>query len=254
MNLKHSYQYRLQTARKAVLIYYLVVVILCTINLILTKVTEQGQSFFNGIEASSIFFLFVLGLNTFKEDFYMLLQNGVSRKSTFLSILLYLGTLCGIMAAADMLLSVILANSGSYNMLFTSIYYGLVNNRAPLPNGISQYLCSFIWSLSFYFFASSLGLLITLFYYKAGKILRLVVSISVPAFWLIILPAIDLALAPAGSQSFGIFDTIGRFGLYLAGFSPNHSPNPWIGVLSLVTASILVQLGNWCIARRAVIK
>lgn len=253
MNLKRSYRYRLETAKKAVLIYYFIVVTLCLISLLLTRFVPEEDGIFNGLEMTSIIFLFVVGLNTFKEDFNMLLQNGITRKSVFNSAVLFLATISGVMAAIDMILSVLFASTGSYNMLFTGIYYGFVNNSSALPGGFLKTLCCFVWLAAFYFFASSLGLLITLFYYKMNNLVRIAVSISVPAVFLIILPSIDLILAPAGQESYGIFLAIGRFFMRIMGIFSDRVM-PWIGVLTFLGISFVLHLINWSMVRRSVIK
>lgn len=254
MNLKSSYRYRLKTSMKSVIIYYIVIAILCMINLALSFIYSGDGSFFNGIEVSSMIFLFVIGLNSFKEDFYMLLQNGISRKAIFTSTVLQLATLTGAMALLDYIAAILMNQTGCYNLIFKEIYYWYIEGNNILSLGFSQIIAGFFWSVSAYFLVASLGLLITLFYYKASHAVRLAVSIGVPVVFLIILPSIDMLLAPVGQETLGIFARIGQFILRLVGYGADSAPNPWIGTVSFLVLSAILHSVNWLMMKKALVK
>jgi hypothetical protein len=84
MNLKSVVKYQILDGKIAIPVFYLVV--LCVMALLLVSVSEIGEgssASISGLEMATIIFLFVVGLNAFRETFRRMMQNGVSRKTMF---------------------------------------------------------------------------------------------------------------------------------------------------------------------------
>ena len=62
--------------------------------------THRGSTT-NGITAVTAVYVFVASLCSFKDNFGMSLQTGVSRRSTFLARLCTAGAMCAVMAAVS---------------------------------------------------------------------------------------------------------------------------------------------------------
>ena len=109
MNLKATYKYQLREYKNSVIIYYLVVVLVYIFFGVSTSIMEETNfQSTGGIELSTVIFLFVIGLNSFKETFLMLLQNGISRRTMFLGRMMTAVTLSfGMMAIDRIFLSII---------------------------------------------------------------------------------------------------------------------------------------------------
>lgn len=98
--------------------------------LILTLFIPGLQGTTNGLEVSAFIFLFVIGLNTFKENFGMFLQNGVSRKTIFAGKLLSTCAVCAIMAVVlEVLASLAKLGSGYRDIQLGTLYEMLYSDR-----------------------------------------------------------------------------------------------------------------------------
>ena len=76
MNLKSAIKYQLYNVKKAVMIFYFVIYVL-----IILSSTHFVR--ISGLEFATIIFIFIVGLNWFKESFKILIQNGVSRLTQY---------------------------------------------------------------------------------------------------------------------------------------------------------------------------
>ena len=105
--LQKSTKYQLRDNTRSVIIYYLVVVVIFAFGIISTLVNvarfgaEHIHMTLGNAEVITMIYLFVVGLNAFKENFGMLIQNGVSRRSVFLGRLASFGIMAAIMLVID---------------------------------------------------------------------------------------------------------------------------------------------------------
>ena len=131
-----SYRYQMHDHKKDLIIYYIVIFCIYLLTLVSTaivvaandqQIVVSSQS--NGINIATMVFLFIAGLNSFKENFGMLLQNGVSRRSMFSGRILTMLSLCAGMALLDralllffQFLSTLTKDGVTYGLLFPSVY------------------------------------------------------------------------------------------------------------------------------------
>lgn len=188
--LKPTFRYYLGEYVRPVLIFYLVMVLLVAFSGILAVSVDPGEGthFINGTEMTTAIFLFVCGCLSFKEYFYYLLQNGVSRPTQFWGFMGAAGAACVFCAAADqvliMLLQMVEPSQSLYGMLF------LQNQSGTLGHTFAAML----WSIPVYLLAFLGGYFIATLYYRMNKLLKTVVSIGVPALFLLLLPMADVQL------------------------------------------------------------
>ncbi len=242
MKLKQVFNYQLYDARTAVTIFYGVIL---SINIFFTSVltVHGGEVEFGGMESSTVVFLFIAGLNSFKGPFRFFLANGVSRKTQFWGFILSVPALAGIMALADSLIALLLSRVASYESMYAQLY-GSWYAAGP---GALFWLEKLVWSVLLSSAAMMVGFCITLLYYRMSKLAVVMVSVFVPVFFVVVLPYIDYRLA-GGRISSAIFSFLQR----VTGFA--STPNPYIFMLFCVVASALAGLGSWMLMRRAVIK
>ena len=81
MNIKSVVKYQILDNRTAILVFYIVVV--CVIALFSVSVSDADFARIGGFEMAAVIFLFIVGLNSFRETFRMMIQSGVSRRSMF---------------------------------------------------------------------------------------------------------------------------------------------------------------------------
>ena len=102
MDIKATTKYQINEYIKSIKIFYLVVILVIALFGVLIN-TSASSNFRStgGIEGSAMIFLFILGLNSFKETFLMMLQNGTTRKSMFIGRLLTISVTSVFMAVVD---------------------------------------------------------------------------------------------------------------------------------------------------------
>lgn len=194
MNIKASSRYQIYDYKKAIRVYYLVIFLIIAFFGLLTLIlAESGLFNLGGIEFITSIFLFVAGLNSFKELFLMMLQNSISRKTMFISKLITISVISIIMAVIDR----IIINIGSLIANFTdevsitSFYDMIFEKRVTRLNGFLANLEATIITILIYILLLLIGYFITAAYYRMNKVAKTVVSISVPSFFLILLPLLD---------------------------------------------------------------
>ncbi len=225
-------------------------------SLITVEGSWDGSTFwFGGIEETSYLVFFILGLNMFRENLWMLLQNGISRKSKFLGHLITV--LWGSLAATviNLLLTIILKNFSAYlNSKLLAAGFGRngtvdgplnVSTSVEMIHGLEWNGTTMIIFLLTVFtgliLAASIGYFLTIMYYRLSTFGKAIVSVGVPVFFLIVLPMLD----------FRLFN--GRFTASITSFMAKVT-TPWgTPPVSLFFAMIFI-LAAWLIMRRAPVK
>ena len=249
MNLKTSLKYKLKDNLRSIIVYYFV--ILCVICLIAVSVIvpdSNAKSNIIGMEMATVIFLFVVGLNSFKENFLMLLQNGSSRKTIFTSGVLSMFIISTGMAIIDfIILAVIKLAAGNIKSLKVMGLFEMNYSRHVENIGSFQaHTESLIFQILMYLAFVLVGYFITIAYYRMNKAAKTAVSIGVPVGLFFILPLIDETLMK-GRVSDWINDLFNyAFGL--------HSQNPCHAMVTFLLLSVVFAALSWLLMRRAVVK
>lgn len=201
MNILASYRYQMLDFKKSILCYYLIfvgVLIILPLAAYLTA-PEYTHVSFNGLDFVSLIFLFVMGLCTFKENFLLLLQNGISRKTFFTGKLLTFLSAALIISVFDKIIFGLLTLC---SRVVPWIQAPMLATRTAWPNpDITVFSSEFTTGdlavdfISEFFSALSIlavGGFITILFYRLNKAGKLAVSIGVPALCIIGLPLIDI--------------------------------------------------------------
>ncbi len=254
MRIKPAIRYRLDEYKKVLLVYYLVVAIVYTFLLLTT--TDTGFIFTNidshgttsvsisGIEMSAIIVFFVMGLNSFTETFKMFLQNSISRNTFFKSFVI-VAICAGIgVGFINTLLNLLLSGVERYNTIFQLIYGSRYINSS---NSLAYYFEEFLWSSLIYISVLILGFLIAALYYRLNKLLKYIISIGVPVFFLLVLPVLDVTLAD-GNIHKSIFASI------VYAFGITNGFNPYYAITTFMILSVILWGISYLLVRRAVIK
>lgn len=225
MNTKASFLYQLKEHRKSLIIYY--IVILCVFALIFisnASLDIGSRTELNGLDAATVIFLFVAGLNSFKENFRMLLQNSVTRKSVWLGRILASLAVCVLMAAADRVLILLLKAAASLltgNLSGYSLIEDIYPAAAARLSAPAMHAAGFLLDLSLNISAAALGFMVSLLFYRLNKTGKALVGAGVPILLFVVLPAFDnaaqllLFIGRTFDQAYGL--TAG---------------NPWIAMLT----------------------
>lgn len=254
MNIKATLNYQVDDYKKSLPVYYGVILALLiifggsTIYISMKYSDNSGYSSFSGFDTAAAIFLFSMAISTFKSGFLMLLQNGISRRSTLVSrILSHLGV-AAVMMVIDLLLRYVtefifslFTQNVTFATTFEATYFMSdqgITNVSPLYNAAYLFL--------FYLALLSLGTFIALLYYRMNTILKVLVSAGVPITVFIVLPIIDYNLT-GGKLTIAI----GKFLDFAFGFS---TCQPWHAMITFVIGSIVLYFLSWLLIRRAEIK
>ncbi len=244
MRLKSVVKYNISETKNSILIFYgIMAALLIVFSVISTTVTSGGYSNNSGGEVASAIFLFVVGLNSFKQNFLFLSTNGVTRKTCFYGFVISSLIIATGMAVIDTTYGTILGLSPNYSSLFTQLY----NEWAAEASKPLSILISFVWNAVLYLFTMCLGYFITTLYYRMSKGLKITVSVGIPVFFTIVLPIIDSEVTNGR-----ITKWIGTLFVYLMGVKGENLP--LIGVLSLIIAVALLLAWAFMLVRRAPVK
>jgi hypothetical protein len=201
------------------------------------------QGIFGGLETASMVFIFVVGLNSFKSPFRMLIQSGLSRKTYFISAVSGIFILALAMSAIDS----VNALAGEKLWVYQSTYFQFYGQRYLRWGTFIQYLDGFFWSVSAYSWIAMTGLLITAMYYRMDKTLKLLVSVGVPVLVFIVLPIVEATF------THGLISrSVSRFFSYAFGFA--NGTNPYYSVVSCLIFSAVTGWLTYLLIRRAPVK
>lgn len=249
-------KYQLNSFKRGTSIFYAIFIFVCCF---LAYAGRNGNATSSGLEFSTAIFVFVVGLNIFKESFYFLKANNVSRKDYLIGTALSLISFSAILSIIDIILNrlynIFIDSPMFYEMAFGS--YNKLNNGTL---GIGSYdkinnviwsqgtdiltlLGSFLMQWGLCLLAVSLGLLINLIYYRSNKPLKLIVSIS-PAIVIILINFIS-KIAP------NILKEIGE--IWIKVFE-RQTNNVYTLFISLIIGFLIEISLSYLLVRRAIIK
>ena len=265
MKLKAAVRYYLNDFKKPVIIFYGVLLALFGIQLLLATLLKLRDPSSGGMESATAIFAFVVGLNAFKAPFRLFLQNGLSRKT------LYTGFIAGVLllAAAMTILDQAFGWFRGIFVPYTSSYMERFGSLYKNGGELRGFFDGLLWSFLSYASAAMTGLMIGSLFYRMNKALKLVVSIGVPALFIIIIPLIDslfthgaitafLINVVAFAFGYGVTmrPSTGLFGLLFqfADFEKGIPVFPYRAILFSVISIAVTGVFSFFLIRRATVK
>lgn len=251
MYIKNAVKYALSENRKAMLWFYGIIVFLTVALYTILKLTIDGEiGGSSNMDSSSVIFILIAGITSFAGTFQFFLQNGVTRKTYFLSAALTFLTMALIMTIADMLIgavSVAIFTSSNMTMTGSSLFQLLYRDWLAGKAAAAVYLTEILVRTAVYFLMGMVGIFFGALFYRIGKLLRVLISAGVPVLLFIVLPIIDTTLTNGK-----IFGAIADFFVFVTGFQNGGNPFIFAG-FSLLGAAIAGAL-IWLLVRRATAK
>lgn len=185
MKLGVSVKYQTWEYFKSLRVYYPIVLGLYIAAIIVSNFIKDTTFNIGGIEVASTIFIFVMGLNSFKDSSRFMLQNGVSRAVQGKAILLGLGLMATVMVVIDTAAHLVFRVAMPYTSLLEEIF---VSSYGSSPGAFEVFFSTFLWKLAIYCFIGLTGLFVTTLYVRINKGWKIAVSISVLAFFLVVTP------------------------------------------------------------------
>ena len=165
--------------KKSAIIYYFIFI--CVI--IGLMVVSRGIITMSGIEVSTVIFLFVCGLNSFKSNFYFAKSNGISRRTFIKGLLISSIPIALVMSIIDIIINrisnIFIKSPTLYDMIYgnLSVYSGLVyENNWVQSNSFTNIINTFLFQFSFCLLAYIAGIVINMIYYRSNSYVKVTVS------------------------------------------------------------------------------
>lgn len=225
-------KYQLYYSYKGVIIFY-AIIFLIALALAILGVNSSGRVTFGGLGTATMIYLFIAGLDWFKPSFKFMMANSVSRKNFYYGSIIAFVILAAFAALVDTVISGILGSSISYKSVLMQIY------------GTDFLLTEFLWSFALYTFLLSLGWLITIIYYRANGVMKIIVFV-IPFLMIMLFGYIERQTG--GVMGRAILDFLNR----AMGFAYNNNAN--IGALSFLAAAVAILFFCFLFVRKAPIK
>lgn len=232
--------------KKSAIIYYFIFI--CVI--IGLMVVSRGIITMSGIEVSTIIFLFVCGLNSFKSNFYFAKSNGISRKIFIEGLLISSIPIALVMSIIDIIINrisnIFIKSPTLYDMIYgnLSVYSGLVyENNWVQSNSFTNIINTFLFQFSFCLLAYIAGIVINMIYYRSNSYVKVTVSAIPIAF--IIFSGNLYVINPSLTMK------INSFLDYIFGFDP---VNVFACILTFLVGCLVLSGIAFLLIRKAVIK
>lgn len=258
--IKALIKYQLRDYSHVFLIMYLCVYLLAVLTAISNSFMDAKNGSrvhfgsVSGMELITAVTIFVVGLNSFKEDFKFFSANGVSRKTQFFSTAAALGILSAAFAFVDTVNCVIFKHAVHYFPWFLQMYGPRFGYSKSIFESSSRLVLTpqilfenFLWLLFTYFFVSMIGFFITILYYRMNKGLKIAVSIVVPTVLINGVQPLDYYFFNGKITAF-----IQSFTNAAWGFANGY--NPFIAMFSMFLFAAFFAALAFLLARRATVK
>ena len=209
MKLKAAVRYYLNDFKKSVFLFYGILMAIFLLQLVISALVHEDPGSSSGMEFATTIFLFVAGLNAFKAQFRLFLQNGLSRKTLFTGFVAGLLILAASMTVIDLAFGWFRGLFTPYQTQYMDRFGSLYANKyslAALADGL-------LWSFLSYATAGMTGFLITSLYYRMSKAWKLIVSIGIPMLVFVGIPLIDGLYTNGAITAFGINVLAFAFGI-----------------------------------------
>lgn len=241
MKIKRTLQYYLRECLRPTGIYYLVMVALMLIIFIFGKALGLEESLsISGMETSSWIFLFVLGLNLFKPQFRLLVQNGISRRTQLFSFILCALIISLGVAVIDSIYPLLFGAALDYSSLF----------RVTYDEGAAITFQSVLWSTLLNFAAMSVGFFITTLFYRMNKAVKILVCVGVPVLLFVVMPVLEVFI-----PGFRLFTSMMKFFLWALGIDiATGAVHIWRAFCSFAVLAVASNGLSWLLTRRVTMK
>ena len=249
MNLRPAYKYRFCDMVKGIGVFYAIMVVVMTSVMGMVSYTASNGSEVTGSFSAFVFAasitLFIIGITTIREDLRLMLQNGIGRRTVFVSELLVVLSVSLLLCVAGELLITIgqAVSANRSNVVITDIYQMLYTNGSNYHMSLTQHVESIALAFGIYMFANLAGMFISLLFYRLNKMWMLITAIGVPIFIFIGLPVILTQTRP-GLLLESVFNMIVAFAL----------KSPWALLICFLLTAVLIGIVNWLMMRRAPVK
>lgn len=239
--MKKSLKYQLHDFKTSLLVYlsiYLTVAIVIGAFFIWTgsKPESANLNGSNSMDFSSTIFTFIMGLAIFKEHFWMVAQNGISRKTFFKSCMYCMLIINFILAITTVVFTLFFTQMSGLDW---STMFGVLYSKFD-QNIIITFIVHTFFIFSAYNLSFLSGYFVTILFYKASKIGKVIIAAGLPVLFFFILP-LSYGFIPK------FWNAVFNFLFHITGM---ESGNPLYGIITISIIAVVLGIGSYPLAKR----
>lgn len=251
MKIKSVFKYSVANMIKSIGAFYGIFISVCILLIFLAN-SSGGTVSSSGVELSSAIFIFIAGLNSFKENFYFMKSNNVSRRDFLYGTILSMIPIAFVMSLIDVIINriqnIFISSPTNYDMIYGNMRTLGIMTEANKGiwvqnNSIETLLNTFLFQGAVYVFSFALGFVITILYYKSNKLTKVIISVAPVALILLLNLIIDIY---PSVLSGGI-----KFIQFIFGW---NTLNPYAAILTFIISFISLSLIARLLTKKVVLK
>lgn len=237
-------KYNIKSSLRSIIIYYIIFIGVITGIEILNS---GGNVHTSGLEFSSIIFIFVLGLNSFKENFYFAEANNIPRVDYFKATAIAILPIALVMSVLDVIINrvhnIFVESPTMYDMSYNNFLDVFHMEGWIQSNSIGTLFGTVAFLSAFYIAAFAIGLLITMIYYNCNKIMKILVSLT-PVAIVFLFGRLSLNDPEFGQKIASFIDNI----------LGTSAKNSYTAVLTFICLFLIIMGFVYLFVRKAVVK
>ena len=167
---------------KSAIIYY--GAFICILMALISIYIFSGRVTMSGIEVSTVIFLFVGGLNSFKSNFYFAKSNGMSRKTFIKGLLISSIPIALVMSIIDIIINrisnIFIKNPTLYDVSYGNLFGDvgrIYEGTWVQSNSLATIFNTILFQFSLCLLAYVVGIVINMIYYRSNKYVKVIVSV-----------------------------------------------------------------------------
>ncbi|EQB89193.1 hypothetical protein J2Z44_002887 [Clostridium punense] len=237
-------KYEFFDALNSIKVYYAIIIVIFA-SMTLLAGTNGGEIRSSGVEFSTAIFIFIAGLNSFKNSFKFTQGNNITRKTFFKGVMISTLPIAALMAVADVILNrmynLFVVCPTMYDMLYDK---GFGQSVWSQSNSLGTLFGTVLFLVFLYTMTFNLGIFINLIYYRSNTVLKVIISVA--PFVLITLIGNFHDLFPKE-----FWNGVGNFLVNAFGL---NDYNPYAAVFSFFIIAVILSGFIFLLIRRAVVK
>lgn len=195
MNILTSYKFQVKSHIRPMIVFFSIIAALDLLTIVtaLLETDTENDMVFGGQEFAALIFMFVMGISIFTENFHMLIQNGISRKSMYIGRLATVITVSAVFTIVHLIIDklfqiITITNSQFMATSISEIFY---KNYYADAGFATKIFTEFVWLFSFFVALTSVGYFISTLMYRLSKYGKLLFWGSMWAVLMLVLPFLD---------------------------------------------------------------
>ncbi len=255
MNILSSYKFQVKSHIKPIIVFFAIITALDIIgaaasiaSMFEASVSGSVEIDISGQEMALFIFAFVMGISIFSENFHMLVQNGISRKSMYIGRLATVLTVSAVCTVVNFVILKLfeLVSIGNCNISSESFSAMLYNDYFAGANFLTGMFTDVLLTFSLCVALTSVGYFIATLMYRLPKYGKFLFWGALWAVLMIVMPVLEYYFFDGA-----IWNALFNFVLFAMGIS---SGNPFVMTASCGIVFAVFSAATWFILCKLPVK